>query len=68
MLKQMLMNDYWAKYTNVLNPSASKCYNKKVEHGDGFSKLPDLYFKTAGPIKARNVQPRVCGKARPAMV
>ena len=38
------MNDYWAKYANVLDPSARECYNKKLEHSDGFGKLPDLYF------------------------
>ena len=38
------MNDYWAKYANVLDPNAREWYNKKLEHGDGFSKLPDLYF------------------------
>ena len=42
------MNDYWAKYTNILDPSARECYIKKLEHGDGFSKLPDLYFVQNG--------------------
>ena len=38
------MNDYSAKYANVLDSSARECYNKKLEHGDGFSKLLDLYL------------------------
>ena len=70
------MNDYWTKYANVLDPSAKEYDNKKLEHSDGFSKLPDLYFFQNGwqndpasdPIKrsalrdqqVRNVQPRVC--------
>ena len=44
------MNDYWAKYANgnVLDPSAREFYNKKLEHSDDFSKLPDLYFVLNG--------------------
>ena len=42
------MNDYWANCVHVLDPSARECYNKKPEHGDGFSKLPDLYFVKNG--------------------
>ena len=42
------MNDHWAKYANVLDPRARECYNKKLEHGDGVSKLPDLYFVQNG--------------------
>ena len=38
------MNDYLAKCAHVLDPSARECYNKKLEHGGGFSKLPGLYF------------------------
>ena len=51
------MNDYWAKSDNVLDPSARECYNKKLEHGDGFSKLPDLYFvgRMTQPLTQLNV-------------
>ena len=55
------MNDYWAKYANVLDPTARECYNKKLEHGDGFSKLLDLYFvqnggRTTQPLTRLNVR------------
>ena len=42
------MNDYWAKCTNILDTSARECYSKKLAHGDGISKLPDLYFVQNG--------------------
>ena len=53
------MNDYWAKYANVLDPSARRCYNKKLEHALVSYQICIL-FKTAGrttqPLTRLNVR------------